>query len=493
MAGKQYTVVAAVGVDTASDSPSMSPVAQKAKTTAKTPWWAHLWGHDPTRSAEEVRFIRKLDVFLVSILCLGYFIKNLDQANISNAYVSGMKEDLQMSGNQLNLIDTAWTVGYVLGQVPSQVILTHLRPSVWVPACELIWSMLTFCLAAAKTSNHVITVRFFIGLFESAFYPAAHTILGAWYKPSELGKRACVFHASAAGAGMFSGYLQAGVYKGLNGARGLPGWKWLLAYHGWPRQHTHCFGWAAPVARQSGQLESILSHQRGLRACNTAYDFRRPCPANETRQAKNQVYLLTVLYVIFVNHSPSASLNPLALWMKSTGRYSVYQINIYPTGQKAIPLISTAILAIISDRFRTRPAIMSISTVFAFLSSLLLAVWAIPDALKWFAFYISPIAIPYGPLAMSWASEICAADAEERAITIGIMNSVAYAFNAWLPLVVFPATQAPRFKRGWVYSTIMAFPVQAGITWVVWYFWRREERQKEKERGAAVVEEYRDP
>lgn len=43
-------------------------------------------------------------------------------------------------------------------------------------------------------------------------------------------------------------------------------------------------------------------------------------------QAKNQVYLLTVLYVIFVNHSPSASLNPLALWMKSTGRYSVYQI-----------------------------------------------------------------------------------------------------------------------------------------------------------------------
>lgn len=139
-----------------------------------------------------------------------------------------MKEDLQMSGNQLNLIDTAWTVGYVLGQVPSQIILTQLRPSVWVPACELIWSMLTFCLAAAKTSNHVITVRFFIGLFESTFYPAAHTILGAWYKPSELGKRACVFHASAAGAGMFSGYLQAGVHKGLNGARGLPGWKWLF-------------------------------------------------------------------------------------------------------------------------------------------------------------------------------------------------------------------------------------------------------------------------
>jgi len=46
------------------------------------------------------------------------------------------------------------------------------------------------------------------------------------YKPSELGKRACVFHASSAAAGMFSGYLQAGVYKGLNGKLGKAGWQW---------------------------------------------------------------------------------------------------------------------------------------------------------------------------------------------------------------------------------------------------------------------------
>ena len=52
----------------------------------------------------------------------GYFIKNLDQTNISNAYVSGMKEDLQMNSNELNMIDVAWTCGYVIGQVPSQIV-----------------------------------------------------------------------------------------------------------------------------------------------------------------------------------------------------------------------------------------------------------------------------------------------------------------------------------------------------------------------------------
>ena len=70
----------------------------------------------------------------------GYFIKNLDQTNISNAYVSGMKEDLQMNSNELNMIDVAWTCGYVVGQVPSQIILTKVRPSIWIPSCELVWS-----------------------------------------------------------------------------------------------------------------------------------------------------------------------------------------------------------------------------------------------------------------------------------------------------------------------------------------------------------------
>lgn len=53
-----------------------------------------------------------------------------------------------MNGNQLNLIDVAWTTGYVIGQLPSQLILTKVRPSIWIPSCEILWTILTFCLAA---------------------------------------------------------------------------------------------------------------------------------------------------------------------------------------------------------------------------------------------------------------------------------------------------------------------------------------------------------
>jgi len=90
----------------------------------KAPWWSYIWDYDPTRTLRERKFVQKLDFSLLTILSLGYFIKNLDQTNISNAYVSGMKEALQMNANQLNLIDVAWTSGYVVGQLPSQFILT---------------------------------------------------------------------------------------------------------------------------------------------------------------------------------------------------------------------------------------------------------------------------------------------------------------------------------------------------------------------------------
>lgn len=42
-----------------------------------------------------------------------YFTNYLDRSNLANAYVSGMKEDLGFVGNQYNLINTVFTVGYV--------------------------------------------------------------------------------------------------------------------------------------------------------------------------------------------------------------------------------------------------------------------------------------------------------------------------------------------------------------------------------------------
>lgn len=60
---------------------------------------------------EERKLVQKLDWFILSFCCLMYWVNYLDRSNLSNAYVSGMKEDLNFQGNQLNQITTVFTVG----------------------------------------------------------------------------------------------------------------------------------------------------------------------------------------------------------------------------------------------------------------------------------------------------------------------------------------------------------------------------------------------
>jgi ACS family pantothenate transporter-like MFS transporter len=59
----------------------------------------------------ERKLVQKLDFFILTFCCLMYFLNYLDRTNLNNAYVSGMREELDFKGNQLNQINTVFTVG----------------------------------------------------------------------------------------------------------------------------------------------------------------------------------------------------------------------------------------------------------------------------------------------------------------------------------------------------------------------------------------------
>jgi ACS family pantothenate transporter-like MFS transporter len=139
----------------------------------------YIWD-DPDKPADEKRFLRKLDFFLLSYTCLGYFCKNLDQANISNAYVSGMKEALHMNGSQLTYMGNVFTAGYVVGQLPAVILVTKIRPSILVSSLEILWAVFTFCCASVTKTSQLYALRFLIGLCEGAFFPCIIYLIGSW-------------------------------------------------------------------------------------------------------------------------------------------------------------------------------------------------------------------------------------------------------------------------------------------------------------------------
>jgi MFS transporter, ACS family, pantothenate transporter len=176
-----------------------------------------------------------------------------------------MKEDLNMKGNDYNLLQTWFTVGYVLGNLPSQIIMTKIRPSIWLPTLELIWSVLVMIMASAKNVKTLYALRFFIGMLEASAYPGIISLLGNWYTPQELGKRSSIFIASSAVSQMFSGYLQAGLYSGMDGKHGLRAWQWLFIFDGIISIPVAVFGYiAVPDSPTNSKARWLKPHQKEM-------------------------------------------------------------------------------------------------------------------------------------------------------------------------------------------------------------------------------------
>ncbi|KAI9633809.1 uncharacterized protein MKK02DRAFT_38467 [Dioszegia hungarica] len=91
------------------------------------PWYYYLWDSFG-KPKEERRLLRKLDASLLIFSVVGLIMRYVDQTNLATAFVSGMKEDLQMYGLEYNYCVTAWSVGYVIGQIPGNVLLNRFSP-----------------------------------------------------------------------------------------------------------------------------------------------------------------------------------------------------------------------------------------------------------------------------------------------------------------------------------------------------------------------------
>jgi ACS family pantothenate transporter-like MFS transporter len=64
-----------------------------------------VWGQPPA-TKEESHLLFKVDFFVLSYVCLMYWVNYLDRANLNNAYVSGMQEDLAFKGQRLAHLQT---------------------------------------------------------------------------------------------------------------------------------------------------------------------------------------------------------------------------------------------------------------------------------------------------------------------------------------------------------------------------------------------------
>jgi MFS transporter, ACS family, pantothenate transporter len=166
----------------------------------------------------------------------------------------------------------------------------------------------------------------------------------------------------------------------------------------------------------------------------------------------------------------------MALWMASRG-YTLVQQNTYPTGIYATAIVGTVVYAVVSDRMQSRrPASMAIGLTFVAGSAVLTALQPDGgDAAHLAAFY--QLGTTFAPQALwyAWMADVTAHDVPLRAVTTGFMNSFDFCFVTWWPLVFYPVTDAPDFRRGYVASVVTGALVLPFIGLIA-YLERRDRR-----------------
>ncbi|KAI2620311.1 major facilitator superfamily domain-containing protein [Hypomontagnella submonticulosa] len=183
----------------------------------------------------ETRLRRKVDLRLLPMIIIMYILNYIDRNNIAAAKLAGLPEDLHLDPNasEFQTAVSILFVGYLLMQIPSNLFLNKIgKPAIYLPACMMVWGVISAATAAVTNFGGLIAVRFFLGFVEAAYFPGCLYYLSCWYTRKELGLRTAILYSGALISGAFSGLISAGITGNMDGARGLGAWQWLFIIEG---------------------------------------------------------------------------------------------------------------------------------------------------------------------------------------------------------------------------------------------------------------------
>jgi MFS family permease len=108
------------------------------------------------------------------------------------------------------------------------MILTRVRPSVFLPGLGVIWGTFAALMGATQNWSQLAGLRFLLGVAEAGFAPGCAFYLSCWYRRYELSTRFALLYTSVPIAGAVSGLLAGLITDYMDGTAGLAGWRWLF-------------------------------------------------------------------------------------------------------------------------------------------------------------------------------------------------------------------------------------------------------------------------
>ncbi|WP_329595523.1 MFS transporter (plasmid) [Streptomyces sp. NBC_01005] len=364
---------------------------------------------------------RKISKRLLPLLLICYVFAALDRVNIGFAKLQ-MSEDIGISEATYGLGAGIFFLGYVLFEVPSNLILARIGTRKTLVRIMLLWGLTSSAMLFVHDTTSFLVLRFLLGVFEAGFAPGVILYLSFWYPPARLAAPTALFMLAGPISSMIGGPVSAWIMTALDGAWGLAGWHWMFLLEGIPSVLLALVVWR--VLANSPAQASWLGAEEKARVARDIAAGHNPHGKQQFREVLRdpRVYGLSLSYFFLIG-GMYAVIFWLPTILSDSGVESTMTIGLYSALPYAAAIIAMIVLSRRSDRLGERRLHSAVPAITAGVFMAVAAFTTDQLALAMTAIAVST-ACSWGSYAVFWSMPSAYLSGTAAAGGIALINSI---------------------------------------------------------------------
>lgn len=306
----------------------------------------------PLYDREDAIF-RKLNLRIIPFLFICYVVAYLDRINIGFVKLQ-MQDALQFSNAIYGLGAGIFFIGYVLFEVPSNLLLQRVGARRTLCRIMVLWGIAGCCMALVKTPTQFYVCRFLLGMFEAGFVPGAIYYINRWYPMKRRGAALGVFLSGIPIAGLIGGPASGLSMTYFDGWLGWAGWQWTFVIQAVPAivlgvlafllldDEIRDARWLSTDERETLQQLMAAEAQANAGHRHSAVEL-----------GDIRIYLMSLAYFTFICGTYTISFW-LPTLLKNAGASTMLEAGLYSAIPFGISAVGMVLLCRSSDRLMER-------------------------------------------------------------------------------------------------------------------------------------------
>jgi len=315
----------------------------------------------------EAAIFLKVSLRLLPFLFLLYVINLIDRTNIGIARLQMVKQavpdgavlpDLEndpavLSATAYSFGASIFYLGYLLFEVPSNLILLKMGARAWIARILLSWGLVSAAMMFVQGPWSFAFLRFLLGVAEAGFFPGIIFYLSDWFPARVRARAVANFMIGGVIATMIGNPVSGLILQSMDQVGGLWGWQWVFLLEGIPAvilgfitlayltDHPSHARWLTPDERT--WLVTQIENDRRLLPANRTHSFA-------AAMFDPRVWLLIAVYFTVAMGDNSFGFYIPTFLRSQFPEATPFEIGLLIAGASVIAMIGMLLVGRSSDR-----------------------------------------------------------------------------------------------------------------------------------------------